>query len=173
MCKNQTVLHMKKSTNFRPLGGSISAILDPLLAKRSHIDAALALSWPNIAGSKLSGRTQPLKVTWQRRASPDDPFEPGTLTIACEGSAALDLQYQTTELIERINRFFGYAAIARIKIEQRAVDGFREKKRTAAPALGADELKILSDSVRNITDEGLRAALIRLGTGVKSAKAQR
>lgn len=161
---------MKKTTYFRPLGGSISAILDPLLAKRSHIDAALALSWSNIAGAKLSGRTQPLKVTWSRRASLDDPFEPGTLTVACQGAAALDLQYQTTELIERINRFFGYAAIGRIKIEQREVDGFRQKKRESAPKLNAEELKSLVESVKEIDDEGLRESLIRLGTGVKTMK---
>ena len=65
-----------KKPNFKPLGGAVTALLDPLLAKRTHVDASLALSWPELAGEKLAGRTQPLKVTWPRRNSPDDPFEP-------------------------------------------------------------------------------------------------
>ncbi|MGL4489465.1 MAG: DUF721 domain-containing protein [Rhizobiaceae bacterium] len=163
---------MKKTTYFQPLGGSISKLLDPLLAKRSHVDAALALSWPDIAGEKLAGRTQPLKVTWPRRTSPDDPFEPGTLTVACEGAVALDLQYQTSELINRINGFFGYSAIARIKIEQRAVDGFRPKKSKQAPTLDAAEKSQLLSIMSDIEDKELREALLRLGTSVKSEKAK-
>jgi hypothetical protein len=163
---------MKKSTYFQPLGGSISKLLDPLLAKRSHVDAALALSWPNIAGEKLAGRTQPLKVTWPRRVSPDDPFQPGTLTVACEGAVALDLQYQTSALIARINGFFGYAAIARIKIEQRAVDGFRQKKTKQIEPLGQAATNELVAHVRNISDDGLRDALLRLGASVKREKSQ-
>ena len=97
------ILNMMKKPHFKPLGGAVTAMLDPLLAKRTHVDASLALSWPELAGEKLAGRTQPLKVTWPRRGSPDDPFEPGTLAIACEGSAALDLQYQSGELVARIN----------------------------------------------------------------------
>jgi hypothetical protein len=159
---------MKKSTYFQPLGGSISKLLDPLLAKRSHVDAALALSWPNIAGEKLAGRTQPLKVTWPRRASQDDPFEPGILIVACEGAVALDLQYQTSQLIARINGFFGYAAIARIKIEQRAIDGFRPRKIKTPPQINAAQSSIISNAIKDIENEELREALMRLGTSVKA-----
>jgi hypothetical protein len=163
---------MKKATYFQPLGGSISKLLDPLLAKRTHVDAALALSWPDIAGEKLAGRTQPLKVTWPHRASPDDPFQPGTLTVACEGAVALDLQYQTTELIGRINSFFGYAAIGRIKIEQRAIDGFRQKKPKPIEKIDQATATALATHVANIADEGLREALIRLGSSVKTQKSR-
>lgn len=164
---------MKKATYFQPLGGSISKLLDPLLAKRSHIDAALALSWPDIVREKLAGRTQPLKVTWPRRASPDDPFEPGTLTVACESAVALDLQYQTGELIGRINGFFGYSAISRIKIEQRAVDGFRPKKIKQIQSLDQDSARELAENVNGIADDGLRNALLRLGTSVRIEKTLR
>jgi hypothetical protein len=161
---------MKKATYFQPLGGSITRLLDPLLAKRSHVDAALALSWPDIAGEKLAGRTQPLKVTWPHRASQDDPFQPGALTIACEGAVALDLQYQTSELIARINRFFGYTAVARIKIEQRAIDGFRPRKAKQAQKLDQTAARELASHVANISDDGLREALMRLGASVKIQK---
>jgi hypothetical protein len=161
---------MKKSTYFQPLGGSISKLLNPLLAKRSHVDAALALSWPNIAGEKLAGRTQPLKVTWPRRSSADDPFQPGILTVACEGAVALDLQYQSSELIARINRFFGYAAIARIKIEQRAIDGFRQKITKQIEPLSIDATSELNAHVQHIEDIGLRDSLLRLGASVKREK---
>lgn len=161
---------MKKTTVFRPIGGAVTALLDPLLAKRSHVDAALALAWPELAGEKLAGRTQPLNVVWPMRKALDDPFQPGTLSVACEGAVALDLQYRTTELIQRINRFFGYAAISKIRIEQRAIDQFRPKKRIERPILVEDDRKKLEIQVDSINSDGLREALFRLGESIKIEK---
>ncbi len=159
---------MKKSSFFKPIGGAVTALLDPMLAKRSHVDAALALSWPELCGEKLAGRTQPLKVIWPRRTGPDDKFEPGILTIACEGAAALDLQYSTTELISRINGFFGYSAVHRIRIEQRPVDQFRSVTRKQPPSVPEAVRKDIERQVESIEDEGLRHALERLGGSVKT-----
>ena len=161
---------MRKPSKFKPIGGAVTALLDPLLAKRSHVDAALALSWPELCGERMAGRTQPLKVTWPRRSGPDDPFEPGVLVIACEGAAALDLQYGTSELIERINGFFGYSAIGRIRIEQKRVDHFRTPERKGAKALPERDKAEISVAVTVIEDEGLREALQRLGASVKAER---
>jgi hypothetical protein len=164
---------MKKPASFKPIGGAVTALLDPMLAKRSHVDAALALSWPELCGEKLAGRTQPLKVTWPRRHGPDDPFQPGVLSIACEGAAALDLQYTTTELIKRINGFFGYSAIHRIRIEQRPVDQFRPVQKKARQSLPESLRKGIERQVELIEDEGLRQALERLGESVTSENLRR
>lgn len=161
---------MRKPSKFKPIGGAVVALLDPLLAKRSHVDASLALSWPQLCGERLAGRTQPLKVTWPRRAGPDDPFEPGVLTIACEGAAALDLQYGTSELIERINAFFGYSAIGRIRIEQKRIDNFRAPERRSTNQLPSAALAEISRLVGDIEDEGLRQALEKLGASIKVEK---
>jgi hypothetical protein len=161
---------MRKPSKFKPIGGAVTALLDPLLSKRTHVDAALALSWPELCGERLSGRTQPLKVTWPRRSGPDDPFEPGVLAIACEGAAALDLQYGTSELIERINGFFGYSAIGRIRIEQKRVDHFRTPAKASPKTLPDTVLAEITREVGAIEDEGLREALERLGSSVKAER---
>ena len=161
---------MKKSTVFKPIGGAVTALLDPLMAKRTHVDAALALAWPELAGEKLAGRTQPLKVAWPMRKTPDDPFQPGILSVACEGAVALDLQYRTTQLIQRINGFFGYSAISKIRIEQRAIDQFRPKKRAERPVLVQNERNLLEKQVVSIENDSLRDALFRLGESIKLEK---
>ena len=99
--------------------------------------------------------------------------EPGVLAIACEGAAALDLQYTTTELISRINGFFGYFAIHRIRIEQRPVDQFRAVQKKVRQALPETLRKGIERQVESIEDEGLRQALERLGESVKSENLRR
>ncbi|MGB8818969.1 MAG: DciA family protein [Rhizobiaceae bacterium] len=164
---------MKKPASFKPIGGAVTALLDPLLAKRSHVDAALALSWPELCGQRLAGRTQPLKVTWPRRSGPDDAFEPGVLTIACEGAAALDLQYGTSELISRINGYFGYAAIGRIRIEQKRLDQFRSPPKPTVRQVSDAVRAAIAREVGSIEDEGLKEALQRLGASVSAETAGR
>ena len=163
----KTRLHLlKKPASMRQIGRSIADLLDPLTAKRSNVDLSLALAWQTIAGEKLAGRTQPEKIQWPPRKSPDDAFQPGTLTIAAEGSVALDLQYRTAELINGINQFFGYHAINRIRIEQKPVLRFRERKKAQEPNLPEADRRSLEASLAGIADEGLRAALLSLGTNV-------
>jgi hypothetical protein len=154
----------------RQIGGSIRDLLDPLMAKRANVDLSLALAWQQVAGEKLSGRTQPLHIQWPQRLSPDDAFKPGTLVVAAEGSVALDLQYTSGELVERINRFFGYPAVSRIRIEQKPVMRFKEKRKRAEPVLKADERAELEASLSRIEDEGLRESLFRLGANVLGGK---
>jgi hypothetical protein len=154
----------------RQIGGSIRDLLDPLMAKRANVDLSLALAWQQVAGEKLSGRTQPLHIQWPQRISPDDAFKPGTLVVAAEGSVALDLQYSSGELVERINRFFGYPAVSKIRIEQKPVMRFKEKQKRVVPVLNADEKAGLEASLSRIEDEGLRETLFRLGTNVLAGK---
>jgi hypothetical protein len=161
---------LKKPASMRQIGGSIRDLLDPLMAKRANVDLSLALAWQQVAGEKLSGRTQPLHIQWPQRISPDDAFKPGTLVVAAEGSVALDLQYSSGELVERINRFFGYPAVSKIRIEQKPVMRFKEKQKRVVPVLNADEKAGLEASLSRIEDEGLRETLFRLGTNVLAGK---
>ena len=150
----------------RQSGGPIRDLLDPLMAKRANVDLSLALAWQQVAGEKLSGRTQPMHIQWPQRISPDDQFKPGTLVVAAEGSVALDLQYTSSELVERINRFFGYPAVSKIRIEQKPIMRFKEKHKRAEPVLNPVEKASLEASLSQIEDEGLRETLFRLGTHV-------
>ena len=154
----------------RQIGKSIRDVLDPLTAKRANVDLSLSLAWQSVAGEKLAGRTQPLKIQWPPRILPDDPFRPGMLIVASEASAALDLQYQSSELIGRINQFFGYQAVNRIKIEQKPILKFREKQKAVAPQISSSEKADLEGSLAKISDESLRASLYTLGVNVIAGK---
>ncbi len=110
-----------KKRYFCSLSETVSKMLDPVLRKRTGLNVALIEHWPQIAGYDISEHTMPLKIIWKYRAVQDEVFQPATLVVACEGFAALKLMHETDELLHRINAFFGYIAIDRIKIKQRSV----------------------------------------------------
>ena len=41
-----------------------------------------------------------------------------TLVIACDPAFALEISYRTQDIVDRINRYFGYRAIAQLRIVQ-------------------------------------------------------
>lgn len=156
--------------NAEPVSDLVTAIIDPVLRKRAGMSVSLVQSWEEIAGERLAETTRPERIVWPRRTSDDDPFEPATLVVACEGFAAIALQHETAELIARVNAFLGFAAIGRIRIVQKPVRAEPASKRPPVRKLTDGEERQLDDRLAGIEDERLRAALSRLGHGVLGSK---
>ena len=159
----------RRNGNAVPVSDLAAGILDPVLRRRTGITIGLVQSWEEIAGARLAATTRPEKIAWPRRMHEDDPFQPGTLIVACEGMAALHLQHETGEVIARVNAFLGFAAIARLKIVQKPVAA-PAKARPLPRSLTTAENTRLDGLVRAIEDDGLREALARLGRSVLAGK---
>ncbi len=155
----------RRDGNAVPVSDLAAGILDPVLRKRAGITIGLVQSWDEIVGVRLSATTRPERIVWPRRRYEDDPFEPATLVVASEGMAALHLQHESGEVIARVNAFLGFAAIGRLKIVQKPVAVAAKPVRAQRPLTGA-EAERLDRLVGRIEDEGLRAALARLGRSV-------
>lgn len=142
-------------------------MIDRVLARKAGISTALLGSWDEIAGADFAETTRPEKITWPRRdyAGTDGGYEPGVLTIACEGARALFLTHAQGELIGRINAFFGFPAIRQIRIVQKPVSAGPPRRRRIAPLQGAAARK-LDDLMEGVEDGPLREALKRLGAAV-------
>jgi len=77
-------------------------------ARAGFPDPSLVLRWTEIAGAAVARLARPMK--WQEGESG------ATLTLKCEAGAAVLLQHQTRELIQRLNAYLGPGRIARVKI---------------------------------------------------------
>jgi len=131
-----------------PVSDLASRILDPMLRRRAGISIGLVQSWDEIAGPRLARLSRPERIQWPRRLDEDDPFQPAVLVIACEG----------------------FNAVGRIRIVQKPVTAEKPRPRPVLRELSQAERKKLSGTVGPIEDEGLRAALERLGARVLGGK---
>ncbi len=146
------------------LGEIVARVIEPVTARRGFARADLVAVWPEIAGPMHAACTVPEKITWPRHADGDEP-PAGTLFIRADGPRAIFLQHELPQIVERVNAFFGYRAVASARIIQGPVR--RPAPDSPAPRRidPATDQKI-ADEVAGVTDEGLRAALHRLGQGV-------
>lgn len=155
-----------------PVSDLAGGVLDPVLRRRAGMTVALLQSWEEIAGPRLAASTRPEKIAWPRRLHEDDPFEPATLVVACEGAAALRLQHETGEVVSRVNAFLGFAAVGRVRIVQKPVQPAAARSRPVQRPLSEGERARLARTVGGVEDQGLREALERLGRSVIARRRQ-
>ena len=143
----------------RALAQSMPRVAAAAGIKRGFGHGALFSRWSDIVGAMLAQSSMPERLTFARGRRDD-----GTLHIRVEGALALELQHLESLVIERINGFFGYRAVARLALRQGPLP--RAKRTRPAPAprrLTEEEDRALSARVAAVADPELRAGLERLG----------
>jgi hypothetical protein len=123
--------------------------------------------WEAISGARLSEHTRPSRIKWPKQPSSARKYG-GILVVQTNPGFALELQYEVPRLIERVNGYFGYGAIAGVKIVQRALKPGKNMRRPEPAAPDPGETPWLNERLAGIDDEALRNALARLGRGLKS-----
>ena len=83
------------------------------------------------------------------------------------GTAALELQHSEVQILERINGFFGYPAVSRLRLIQAPPPRSSYRPAPVNRRVSAAEEIELAEAVRDIRDPGLRAALQGLGRALK------
>lgn len=167
-------LAQRRNTLFQ-ISEVANGLVDPILARRAGINTMLLEAWEEIAGSDFADCTRPEKIAWARRASEageEGGFEPGTLTVACVGARAMFLAHSQDELIHRVNGFFGFHAVGRIRIVQKPVQPPTSRPK-APPKLADNQKRRLDSMLDGIEDDRLKAALARLGAGVIAGRGRK
>jgi hypothetical protein len=146
-----------------PLSALVGRVLDPVSAKRGFATAELIAAWPEIVGPRYAHTTQPERISWAHGRAAD---EGGTLTVRVAAAAALHFQHEIGQILERVNGFLGFEAARRIRIVQKPIERSTRNGGAALRGLDPAEEEKLRAAVAKVDDDGLRAALERLGRGV-------
>ena len=145
----------------KSIASSVSKVAAPILGRRGLAEAELILGWAAVVGEDLARDTLPIKLAFGKGERVD-----GTLHIKVVSAAAPEVRHREPQILERINSFFGYRAVAHLKLAQ----GPLPTSPPAAPKpprpLKAAETKALASSLDGIEDPELKAALERWGRAV-------
>ena len=143
--------------------------MTPVCRKRGFASVDIIASWADIVGERYGTRVQPDRLNWPRqpdRSDPETPPEPATLVVHTDGATALMLSHDSAQLIERINTFYGWRAIGRIKILQRPVRIKQSVRRKPLRDLTRSEEQRLEQNLQGVENDRLRQALKKLGAQV-------
>ena len=148
----------------KPLSVLLGDVFSDAYARQGFAARELVTRWAEIAGAEIAAHSEPLKIQWPRPVE-GQPQEPATLVLRVEGPMALEIQHASDVILQRVNRFFGWSAVGRLALRQAPLS--RRDKPRAAAAPEAVEVAKMAESLTSVEDEGLRAALARLGASIK------
>ena len=147
-----------RSCRPRSAGELIGGVGDRSFRRFGFVQSSIVSRWAEIVGERYARVSSPESIRF-----PTGRKAGGVLTLLVEGAHAPLIQHLTPLIVERVNRFFGYAAINRIV--------FRQGKPTAPPPRpDRPQLrpvpKELGDGLREIADPELRACLESLAAQI-------
>jgi hypothetical protein len=93
----------------RGISALIAPVTRPTFQKRAPAAYQIMADWEMLAGPEISNTARPVK------------FAGGTLTLACSGPAAMELQYRSDMLIQRLNAGLGGNRVERLRFLQEAL----------------------------------------------------
>lgn len=130
------------------------------------VQSAIVSRWPEIVGERWAGVSAPESLRF-----PPGQRADGVLHLVVKGAHAPMMQHITPEIAERVNRFFGYVAVARVQIRQGEVtqhsNGGRAPRRVPVSLRPAPA--DLGQGLVGIADPELRAVLESLAAGVAAS----
>ncbi|MEO1491221.1 MAG: DciA family protein [Pseudomonadota bacterium] len=167
--------------------------LDTVASKQGFAEPDILLRWPEIAGAAYGSLCQPVKIRYGANRTMG-----ATLMVQTDSGRAPEVEHQAPRILERINQFYGYRAITRLKVTQStgmaaAPSGFAEEPARFAgkgaphqtgtqsgashadATPDADDISRAEELAAGIASPDLRAALTRMGSHVlaRSRKTER
>ena len=136
----------------RPVGTLVPGLTRPAFRKRSPAGAQLMADWDSIVGPSMGATTTPRRLIG------------GTLTLACSGPVAMELQHMSGPLMARINGHLGRIAVERLRFLQDPAP---------QPAAAAPAPDVAPPALPGVPAGPLHDALASLGQAVERAARQR
>ncbi|MEO6388836.1 MAG: DUF721 domain-containing protein [Croceibacterium sp.] len=145
----------------RPRGGPAKQVADlvPQIGRAAFrrfgfVQSSVVTRWPEIVGEHHAKVCMPEAIRF-----PPGEKSDGILQLVVKPAHATLIQHVIPEIMERVNRFFGYKAVTRVKLRQGEVKpAHADGVRTAPPSLKPIPME-LGDSLRDIGDPELRTVL--------------
>jgi len=129
------------------------------------VQSSIVSRWREIVGDRYAAVSSPESIRFPAGKRSD-----GVLNLIVEGAHAPMMQHVAPVIVERVNRFFGYQAVARVAFRQGLVQIARARNRAAPPSLRPIPVE-LGESLREVADPELRAILESLARGVAANEA--
>ena len=115
----KVLIKKKKRTNlgFKSASSFVHQLTQKSFEKRGFAQAKLITHWSEIVGSELYNSARPVKISFPKSGLG------ATLNIEIDGAFGPEIDLQRESIKEKVNRVYGYTAVAKIRF-------------TSSPSLG-------------------------------------
>ena len=157
-----------RENGFRAIGGLAQKLTsgmarDGAKGGRGASLIRLKADWPAVVGPELARTTRPDALLAGRGARAGK-----ALRLKVSGATALEVQHRSSQIVERVNAYFGHRVIDDVRIVQGVIPGPPPARRTPRPDPVVEQ--VVASRTAAVQDPDLRAALTRLGARIATGR---
>lgn len=159
--KSVHALPMQRRSTTRglaPLGAILPTAAGRGFRSRGFAHAAVLSRWREIVGESIASSSCP-----ERLSFPGGAAAGGTLRVRVAGGLAVELQHLEPVVLERLNGFLGYSAVARLSLAQGPIPRSYTPPEPPRRTPTAEEAERIDTAAATAADPELRSALRSLG----------
>ena len=147
----------------RALAATLPKVTKPVLEKHGRAYAALIGEWTGIVGPALAAVSLPERLATSANAMG------GVLTVRVAGAAATEFQHMAPQILDRINTYLGFGAVARLKLVQAPLPGPQRRPAPRLAKQSAAAKKAIATAADTVSDPALHDALVRFGEALAAS----
>ena len=154
--KKYTKQRSRSIQGLRSFKDTLPVKVKKIISKKGSIYPEILNNWKYMVGKDL------FDICYPNKFKSSNSFRGSTLEVMVNRGCEIDVEYSKKKIVNKINSFFGYVAIERLKII-----AFEKNEKNNLEKIKIGTKKNFSKNLQNIKNTNLRNALINL---IKSYK---
>ena len=142
----------------RPFGYTLPRGIKGMLKKNGYNYSEILNKWKKLIGNDISSCSYPKSIKMSRGDTN------GTLVLAVKRGDEITIEYSKTEIINKINSYFGYQLINQIKIQTFNSEKTKIKKNNMLKNLS----KHFEEKISTVKNEKIKNSLSQLLEAIKN-----
>lgn len=150
---------------------TILPLAKQLLGAKGLMEIEILSGWTSIVGEDLAQYSLPQKISFRKNERSDGTLE----LLVLSGAFAMEIKQREPQILDKINTYFGYKAVSKLKIVQNScpeiflidkkpIDNMKKN------LVSKEEQNYITEIVKDIDSSDLRQKLENLGKAVFSSK---
>jgi hypothetical protein len=152
--KNNTKQRFKVIQGLRSFGDTLPKNIKKIIKKKGHIFSETLNNWKYIVGSEI------FQICYPKSFKSSNKFGVSTLHVMVKRGHEIDLEYSKKEIMDKMNSFFGYVVVEKLKFI--SFDGAQTKFKKIDENENYVTNSKYTDRIKDIKNNKIRKSLLEL-----------
>ena len=152
--KNNTKQRFKTIQGLRSFKDTLPKNIKKIIKKKGHIFSETLNNWKYIVGNEI------FQICYPKSFKNSNKFGVSTLHVMVKRGHEIDLEYSKKEIMDKMNSFFGYAVIEKLKFIS------FDDARTNFKKINTNEIHVTNskytDRIKDIKNDKIKKSLLEL-----------
>ena len=152
--KNNIKQRFKTIQGLRSFKDTLPKNIKKIINKKGHVFSETLNNWKYIAGNDL------FQICYPKSFKNSNKFGVSTLQIIVKRGHEVDLEYSKKNIIDKMNSFFGYTVVEKLKFI--SFDDIQTKDKEVKRNNNSVTINKYADRIRDIKNDKIKKSLIEL-----------